>query len=38
MRTRTIEQGFKNFLQTLKPTTKESDAAKKTSIFHRSLS
>ena len=32
MRTRTIEQGFKNFLQTLKPTTKESDAAKK----HRS--
>ena len=29
MRTRTIEQGFKNFLQTLKPTSKESDAAKK---------
>ena len=29
MRTRTIEQGFKNFLQTLKPTTRESDAAKK---------
>ena len=29
MRTRTIEQGFKNFLRTLKPTSRESDAAKK---------
>ena len=29
MRTRTVEQGFKNFLQILKPTSKESDAAKK---------
>lgn len=29
MRTRTVEQGFKNFLRTLKPTFKESDAAKR---------
>ena len=29
MRTRTIEQGFKNFLRILTPTSKESDAAKK---------
>ena len=28
MRTRTIEQGFKKFLRALKPTSKESDAAK----------
>ena len=28
MRTRTIEQGFRNFLRTLRPTSKESDAAK----------
>ena len=27
MRTRTIEQGFRNFLRTLRPTSKESDAA-----------
>lgn len=32
MRTRTIEQGFRNFLRTLTPTFKESDAAKR----HRS--
>ena len=29
MRKRTIEQGFKNFLRTLTPTSRESDAAKK---------